>query len=376
LFSIQPTGNTGILANVVSGGLEPIFLIEYIRTVICPHVPDEIKGKCPKYWEGEFKENEFFKLKKEGTDDILVSNIGGIVYKIDKNRGLTKEVLCEDYAVHILKEMGRWNPTADYVVTTTQLTPDEHIKDMMGWAKYIDSAISKTLNLPNDFPYDKFKDIYLDCYKTGFIKGFTTYRDGTMTTVLKSVDKKEENVSKIAKTVAPKRPKTLPCEVFHLTQSGERYYVVVGLMDGDPYEIFTGPNKDETGDPVVPKSIKIGELMKKSRGAYILKNSEKDFSCALTNGHSDSNADALTRMISTSLRHGVDISFVVHQLEKTEGDLFCFSKILARTLKKYIKEGTEVVGETIDGCETPNKCKIVREEGCKKCLTCGSSKCG
>lgn len=376
IFSVQPTGNTGILANNVSGGLEPIFMHEYVRTVICPSLPDEVKGKCPKYWEGEFKETKWFKEKKEGTDDILVAEINGTVYKIDRNRGLTKEVLCEDYAVHILKQLGRWNPDADWAVTTTQLSPDDHIRDMTSWAKYVDSAISKTLNLPNDFPYGDFKNIYFNCHGTGFIKGFTTYRAGTMTSVLKSKDDKEQEETKIPKTKAPKRPKYLPCEVFHLTQQGDRYYVVVGLLEGEPYEVFTGTNTDGEGDPIIPKSIQIGELYKKSRGKYVLRNPDKDYSCLLTNGHSDSSADALTRMISTSLRHGVDISFVVHQLEKTDGDLTCFSRVLARTLKKYIKDGTEVHGETLDGCETPNKCKIVREEGCIKCITCGNSKCG
>jgi len=246
---------------------------------------------------------------------------------------------------------------------------------MTSWSKYVDSAISKTLNVPNDFPYEQFKDIYLECYNTGVIKGFTTYRAGTMTSVLKSTAK-TPNSKAISKTAAPKRPSVLPCEVFHLTQSGVRYYVVAGLMNGEPYELFTGPNTDETGDPIIPKSVQIGELHKKSRGKYVLINKDKEFSCLLTNGHSDSNADALTRMISTSLRHGVDISFVVHQLEKTKGDLTCFSKVLARTLKKYISDGTAVHGETLDGCETPNKCKIVREEGCIKCVTCGISKCG
>jgi ribonucleoside-diphosphate reductase alpha chain len=216
LFSIQPTGNTGIVANNVSGGLEPIFMHEYIRTTICPYVPDHIKDQCPKYWEGEFHETGMFKLSKEGTDDILIGKDSqGTTYKIDKNRGLTVEVLCEDYAVKILKQKGEWNPDAEWAKTTTQLSVDDHVREMAGFSKYMDSAISKTINLPNDYPFEDFKKVYLDCYKTGHIKGFTTYRAGTMTSVLKSTEEKE--FIEINTNKAPKRPKTLPAEIHMIT---------------------------------------------------------------------------------------------------------------------------------------------------------------
>ena len=84
---------------------------------------------------------------------------------------------------------------------------------------------------------------------------------------------------------------------------------------------------------------------------------------------------ALTRMISTALRHGADISFVVQQLEKVKGDMFVFSKAVARTLKKYIPDGTEVTGETCSNCSTKDKNALVRQEGCVTCKACGWSKC-
>lgn len=374
LFSIQPTGNTSILANVCSGGLEPVFMPEYVRTAIVPVCPDELKPFVPKYWEGEFKETELFKLTKEGTDDVLRGEFNGTVYKIDRSRGLTKEVACIDYGVRIQKERGEWDANADWAKTALSLKVEDHVKDMAGWGKWIDSSMSKTVNCPTDYPYEAFENLYLDAYKTGYLKGITTYRAGTMTAVLAAKDEKKEVSDKkqsITKTTAPKRPKTIECKVEHLTSKGVKYYGVVGLIDGEPYEVFTGTNEDDKKDAFIPKNISEGKIIKNSRSNYSLVCGENTYN--LTNGHSDANADALTRMISTALRHGADISFVVHQLEKTKGEMTCFAKVLGRALKKYIKDGTKVHGESCPNCGSHN---IVREDGCVTCKDCAWTKCG
>ena len=372
LFSIQPTGNTSILANVVSGGCEPIFMHEYIRTVIIPECPKDLLPVCPKYWEGEFSESGIFKFSKEGDETILKAEHDGVVYKIDKNRGLTKEVLCQDYAVRELKALGEWDQSADWAKTTVNISVEDHITDMKGFTKWLDASCSKTINVPNNYPYEKFSQVYLDAYKTGTVKGMTTYRAGTMTTVLSSKDTVPENGGQfISKTTAPKRPKELDCLIEHLTSKGVKYYGIVGLLSGDPYEVFTGVNSDENGVVFIPKNITSGKIVKRSRGNYSLIVGDNEY--GLTNGHSDSSADALTRIISTALRHGTDISFIVHQLEKTKGDMTCFSKSLSRALKKCVKDGSKVFGETCPNCGGSN---LVRVEGCVSCKDCGTSKCG
>jgi hypothetical protein len=113
-----------------------------------------------------------------------------------------------------------------------------------------------------------------------------------------------------------------------------------------------------------------GNVTKKGRGNYFFNSGSESYK--LTNGHNDENADALCRMISTSLRHGSDISFVVHQLEKTKGDLLSFAKVLARGLKKYIKDGTKVHGEECPSCGGHN---VERGDGCVICRDCGWTKC-
>jgi ribonucleotide reductase alpha subunit len=370
LFSIQPTGITSVLSNVVSSGLEPIFLHEYIRTVIINHCPDEMLNVCPKYWEGEYKETEMFKWVKEGDESLLKgTDKNGTVYKIDKNRGLTKEVICADYGVKYLKSKNQWNEKAEWAVTTEDLNVEDHIKDLKGFGKWIDSSMSKTVGVPHNYSYEKFKNIYLDAYQTGCLKGITTYRSGTMSHVLSSVNKNEPSENKIYKTKAPKRPINLEAELYHFVLNKQKYYVAVGLMDKDPYEIFTGTNYDDKGNIVIPKDVKKGKIKKESGGRYrfITENEEYD----LTNGHSDDNADALTRIISTALRHGSDVNFIVEQLEKTKGSMFSFSKILARTLKKYIENGTVIKDEKCPNCNSD----LIRQEGCKKCKNCDYSAC-
>lgn len=373
LFSIQPTGNTSILANVVSGGCEPIFMHEYIRTTIVPECPDFLKSVCPKYWEGEFKEFGIFKFEKEGDEDLLRGEFEGTVYKIDKSRGLTKEVLCQDYAVRILKENGEWDVNAEWAVTTTNIPVEDHIIDMKGFTKWLDASCSKTINIPNDYPFEKFQQVYLDAYKTGTVKGMTTYRAGTMTSVLSAKDdkKKDAELKTISnKTNAPKRPREIDCKVEHLTSKGVKYFGVLGLLNGEAYEVFTGINEDVEKQSFIPKDVSDGKIVKYGRGKYSLIAGEKSYD--LTSRRSDASADALTRMISTALRHGADISFVVHQLEKTKGDMSCFARVLGRALKKHVKEGVKIHGETCPNCGSHN---LIRSEGCKKCSDCGHGQC-
>lgn len=230
-------------------------------------------------------------------------------------------------------------------------------------------SISSTINLPENVSKDVIADIYQTAFESG-CKGITVYRKNCRTGVL--VDKKDQDQqNKIKHTVAPKRPESLLCDVHHITLENKRYYVVVGLLNGDPYEVFVSPNTDDEKDPIIPKSIKNGLLIKKAKRKYVLQNSEKEFSCVITNGHSDDNADTVGRLTSASLRHGCPIAFIVHQLEKTHGDLMSFSKVLCRVLKKYIVDGTKVSGEKCPECSS----ELIRENGCISCKSCGFQKC-
>lgn len=352
LFSIQPTGNTSILANIVSGGLEPVFLQEYIRTVIVNSVPEELVDKCPKYWEGDYNPNNYFKLIKEGNDDVLRYDHNGTIYKIDKNRGLTKEVLCEDYGVRKLKSEGTWNPNADWACTAMSLSVKEHLKDLIEFGRWLDSSASKTINCPQDYPYEDFKTLYLDAYKSGVLKGITTYRAGTMASVL------SEKSQKHSENDAAKRPQELPCDVYHISRNKQPYIILVGLLDGKPYEVFAISNNNDTVD----NKVKKGKIIKLKRSKYRAE-FEDDTELSPISAFTDNEEDVITRLVSTALRHNTPIEFIQHQLEKTEGDLNSLAKCISRALKKYIADGTAISGENCPECGG----KLIRVEGCRKC---------
>lgn len=370
LLSIQPTGNTSIFANIASGGLEPIFLPEYIRTVIVNSMPEELEGVCPRWFEGEWKETSMFKFAMEGDEEILRGVHNGITYKIDKNRGLTKEVLCQDYGVRWLADRGEWDPNAEWATTTSNLTVLDHVNDLKGFARWVDSAMSKTVNVPYEYPFEDFKDIYLESYKSGYVKGVTTYRAGTMTTVLSAKEEKladpsdEEIILEDAKV-----PSQTPAIVSTMKGDGKKWYLTT-IMDTDnkrPIAFFVHTNNHEktvTTNDAVDRLIALAQR----KGIP-----QKWVDSTVAKIANDNNATKIARAISLNLRHGVLIKNVVKELDQVE-DVFVGSFLfqIKKYLSSFIKDGDKVDGAVCDNCGST---KIVYSEGCMKCNDCGSSKC-
>jgi ribonucleoside-diphosphate reductase alpha chain len=239
---------------------------------------------------------------------------------------------------------------------------ENRVKLQAAAGKNICHSISSTINLPEDVKEEVVAKIYETAWKEG-IKGITVYRKNSRSGVL--IDTKDKE--KIKKTDAPKRPESLFGEVFHTSVKGEIYFVVVGVFHGDPYEVFAGK------DDKILKSIKDVVIKKIKRGKYSLSD-RRDIDNVL---HEDiskyitEDQEALTRMISMSLRHGADVNYVVHQLEKTHGPLQGYSKAISRILKKYIKDDSTVSGEECPECGGT----LVRESGCATCRNCTWTKC-
>jgi len=231
--------------------------------------------------------------------------------------------------------------------------------------KEIDHSISSTVNLPANVSVNTVKEIYETAWKLG-CKGLTVYRDGCRTGVLVKDLGSISSENTITKNKSPKRPKALECDIHHITVKGEQYFVTVGIFgdNKDPYEVFAGKNGN------IQKNIKHGAVVKLKRGKYDLKLEDGN---VLENiiQYETPEEEAMTRIISTALRHGADISFIVHQLEKTKGELTCFAKSIARALKKYIKDGTIINGEECELCHGT----LQRQEGCASCVSCGWKKC-
>jgi len=243
--------------------------------------------------------------------------------------------------------------------------------------KWIDHSISKTCNLPNDATKETVAQVYMRAWKTG-CKGFTVYRDGCRTGVLVADKPKGE-----PKTVqhAPKRPKELQCDIHRANvrngETSESWMILVGLLDGKPYEVFCGlAEKVE-----IPKKAKTGILTKNGRKdgvtTYNLKvpigDDEvvfKDIASLFDNP----TQGAFTRTISLALRHAVPTQYIVEQVQKDKAsDMFSFSKVIARVLKGYIPDGTKPAGKSCPEC---NSSDLVYQEGCITCKSCSYSKCG
>jgi len=373
LLSIQPTGNTSIQANVVSGGLEPVFMPEYIRTVIVNTMPDEIANVTPKWYEGEWHTTSMFKFAKEGDEEILKGTTeDGTVYKIDKNRGLTKEVLCEDYGVRYLKRLGEWDENADWAATTTNLSVEDHVNDLKGFARWIDSAMSKTVNVPQSYPFEKFQNIYLDSYRSGYVKGVTTYRSGIMTTVLSA--KEEKNATSDDEEIIKenvKLPDSANATMKTIRAENRKWYLTVVYHEDNPnrpFALFVKTNAYEKG---VTADEAVELLFKLARKKKIPKRHIDEVHEKLG---SDTNSSKVARLISFLLRHGVLIKNIVAVLDKVESayvGTFVFQ--IKKFLASYIKDGEKVEDETCQECGSKS---IVFSEGCKKCISCGSSKCG
>jgi ribonucleoside-diphosphate reductase alpha chain len=229
--------------------------------------------------------------------------------------------------------------------------------------RHVDHSISSTVNLPEDVSVEEVAKIYETAWQAG-CKGVTIYRKNCRSGVLLD-NVGEENKLMIKKTSAPKRPKILPCDVYHTTSKGQAYFVLIGLLGDDPYEIFAGKYED------IKKSMKRGIIKKLKKGQYALLESNGEVVHEKISEHIDEDQEAITRLISSNLRHGCDVNFVVHQLEKVQGDLMIFSKVLSRVLKKYIPDDTKIHGEKCKECGG----ELVRAEGCVQC-SCGWSRCG
>lgn len=367
-----PNGNTAIYALCVSGGGEPCYLKEYIRwsIVTISELRELItRGlKFPDVHNQEWFETEHFKFVKRGDEQILKGTFEGIDYEIDKNRGLIKANLIEDYGWKFAKkyydkEKLKKMLNDGIFATTVDLEVQDHIEPLKIMAHYINQGISKTINVPKNYSYEDFKKIYLDAWKSK-IKGITTYRDGTMTAVLESTENKET----ISMASAPKRPVELPADIYAVTAKGEKFLIAVGLYNGAPYEIFGGHMNGLN----FKFQSKKGKIIKVKRGVYKLEIGEDlsvdNFSEVFTPAE-----QLIFRLLSTSLRHGNPIKFIVEQMQKAEDDLTSLGSAVTRVLKKYINDGEMVSGISCPQCH--NVGTLIYQEGCNKCTSCGWSKC-
>lgn len=382
---VAPTGNTGILCGIASGGIEPVFAKSYVRWAIVPEGEiaklRESGMEIPDKTKGEFFETAHLRFSNRGDEIILKGTFGDRDYEFDTNRGLVRSQLVEDYGwtfaknhyttteLEYLAEQGVFD-SAD------QLTPDDHLSILAIASHYVDHAISKTINVANNISFDDFKGIYEKAYDLN-IKGLTTYREGTMTVVLEKEDEQDDYTKIYMSSPATiptnaKLPDKRVSKLFVIEESsGTKWYVHIDFLDKAltiPIALWVNTNeiyKDENTEIATSLIDNIELLCIKAGVDRSLVNEQ-----SLKYSHQD-NVVRMARAIGMALRHKVPVVDIVSVLEKYNKDISTFLYHIRKLLSTFIPDQME----TKDLCPSCTHMRLVYESGCKICKNCGYSVC-
>ena len=361
LLTIAPTGSTSIMTQTTSG-IEPVFMVSYKRRKkINPNDKNatatfvDEKGD---HWEEYTVFHHKFKKWLEANN-----------YDVDE---VTK--LPENELQKIIEKSPYYKATANDVDWLQKVRMQGRIQ------KWVDHSISVTVNLPNSAPVDLVNKLYIEAWESG-CKGMTIYREGSRTGVLVSNDDKEEDNSTFKVNHSPKRPRKLESEIVRFMNNKEKWIAVVGLLDGKPYEIFTGLAEDTF---MLPKEMKKVWVIKikdnEGRSRYDLQYIDKHGFKVTHEGLSRSfNKEYwnYAKLISGVLRHGMPITKVVDLIDglNVESEsINSWKKGIVRALKKFIPDGTKAEKEVCENCGESGS--LIYVEGCLRCNYCGHSKCG
>lgn len=363
--TVAPTGTVSLMTQTTSG-LEPLFKAYYIRRKKIN--PNDKTARIDFTDQNGDTWQEYPVLHpkfKEWIKTYLVSNIKfthGVLEGYTLTRRDVDEQLLEELFSHITKdkiqqlfELSPW-----YGSEADNISWEKRIEIQSIIQKYTSNAISSTINLPSGVSKETVYGIYMQAWKKG-LKGITIYRDGSRTGVLVT-DTKLTNCDEFGYTDAIKRPTELEADYSCLVTRGKKYAVIVGKLNGNPYEIFAFE------EPLHDGKLQ-GKIVKRAKGVYSFVSPNYTIeNLQLSSEHEDEKL--LTRWVSLLLRHGANPKFIAEQVERSEVKITSFAKVVARVLKHYIHNTP--TSELCPECHQPT---IIYEEGCKKCTNCGNSKC-
>ncbi len=381
-----PNGNTSIYAGVVTGGIEPTFMLEYTRWAIVTDYEKRNLRKKDFAWtdpmKGEWFETKDMKFSIKGDEQIFKGSFDGIDYEIDKNRGLVKATNVEDYGWAFAKTFYKDN-LDDMIkkglfASAMELSVSDHISVLQIIAHYTNMNNSKTVNLPSEYSYEDFKNLYIDAWKNN-IKGLTTYRTGTMTTVLEEQKTKiyqnelERQFEEAGENIIPnvvKIPNEYFARGFKIKDNGKKkWYINLAFVDDAmtrPYAVFVNTNNIESTEVTE-------ELIKSMEKLLIEKGLPKNLiEAQIEKYDNQKNTTRIARIIGMALRHNLKMQDIVEILNQYPHELSSFVFHMKKLLSKYIQDGTRVKKEKCESCKNTS---IIYQDGCKTCSDCGWSKC-
>lgn len=367
-LTIAPTGTTSLMTQTTSG-IEPVFMPVYKRRrKVNPNDP-EVRVDYVDETGDAFEEYIVYHHKF-----ITWMQVNGI----DTEKNYSQEEIDE-----LVARSPYHKATANDVDWLMKVEMQGAIQ------KWVDHSISVTVNLPNNVDEELVNRLYMTAWKSG-CKGCTIYRDGCRSGVLISVDDKKKKEKKAESELPPcqppqvveHRPEVLECDVVRFQNNKEKWVAFVGLLEGVPYEIFTGLQDDDEGI-VLPKTVTKGRIIKHTGADG---NKRYDFQFENKRGYKTT-VEGLSekfnpeywnyaKLISGVLRYRMPLEHViklVSQLQLGSENINTWKVGVERALKKYITDGTAARGQKCPNCGQES---LVYQEGCLICTNCGASRCG
>ena len=364
-LTIAPTGTTSLMTRTTSG-IEPVFMPVYKRRRKVN--PNDANVRV-----------DYVDETGDAFEEYVVYHPKFLEWM--KINGIEER---SDYTQEQLDELVSRSPYAGATANEIDWVEKVHMQGRI--QKWVDHSISVTVNLPADVTEEMVNRLYVEAWRSG-CKGCTVYRDGSRSGVLVSLESKKKKSDSPAECsdihpLALKRPIELEADVVRFQNNKEKWIAFVGLMDGRPYEIFTGLADDEDGI-FCPKSVTHGKIIK----AMSADGTKRyDFQFVNKRGHKttiEGLSDKFNpeywnyaKLISGVLRYGMPIDQVlklVGGLELDSMSINTWKMGVERALKKYLPNGTKASGQRCPNCGQET---LIYQEGCLICTSCGTSKCG
>lgn len=362
LLTVAPTGSVSMCTQTTSG-IEPVFMIAYTRRRKVNPNDTNVRVDFVDKNGDSFEEYQVLHPKF-----AVWAQLNG--YDVEKLKTMKSDELNA-----IIAKSPYYKATAHDIDWTMKVRLQGAIQ------KWVDHSISVTVNIPENASESVVSDVYKTAWECG-CKGMTIYREGSRDGVLISESEKKKNHAgggaAFGDALVPKRPDKLEADVIRFRNKEEEWIAVVGLVEGRPYEIFTGKADAFYLHPAIKKGwvvrVKQGNEPARYDFTFIDKQGYEGSVCGLSRMFNEEYWN-YAKLISGVLRYGMPLPSVVNLVSKLHFDddnIMTWKNGVARALKNYIKDGTKVK----QACPECGQESLVYKDGCVTCVNCGHSKCG